>query len=53
MHQDGFMAMGDGGNVIYVNIIKKIVISITATFKPDVSDRIEFIKEYLEPLFDE
>ena len=53
LHQDGFMAMGDGGNVIYVNIMKKIVISITATFKPDVNDRIEFIKEYLEPLFDE
>ena len=33
--------------------MKKIVISITATFKPDVNDRIEFIKEYLEPLFDE
>ena len=53
LHQDGFMAMGDGGNVIYVNIMKKTVISITATFKPDVNDRIEFIKEYLEPLCDE
>ena len=47
------MAMGDGGNFIYVNIMKKTVISITDTFKPDVNDRIEFIKEYLEPLFDE
>lgn len=46
-------AMGDGGNVIYFNSEKKIVVSIASLFKPRVKDRIEFIKEYVEPLFSE
>lgn len=46
-------AMGDGGNVIYFNSKKKIVVSIASLFKPRVKDRIEFIKEYVEPLFSE
>lgn len=49
---DGFAAIGDGGNVIYVNKKKNIVISITALFKQNVTDRIEFIKEYIEPIFE-
>lgn len=48
---DGFAAMGDGGNVIYVSRVRKVVVAITSTFKPRVKDRIEFIKEYVEPLF--
>ncbi|WP_308780699.1 serine hydrolase [uncultured Clostridium sp.] len=47
----GFAAIGDGGNIIYVNITKNIVVAITALFKPKVTDRIEFIKEYIEPIF--
>ena len=47
----GFAAMGDGGNVIYVNVTKNIIVAITALFKPNVTDRIEFIKEYIEPIF--
>ena len=46
-----FAAMGDGGNVIYVNSDKNIVVSIAALFEPNVTDRIEFIKEYVEPIF--
>jgi CubicO group peptidase (beta-lactamase class C family) len=46
-----FAAMGDGGNVIYVNSDKNIVVSIAALFEPNVTDRIEFIKEYIEPIF--
>lgn len=42
-------AMGDGGNVIYVNTNRKIVISIASLFEPRIKDRITFIKEYLEP----
>lgn len=30
---------------------KNIVVAITALFKPKVTDRIEFIKEYIEPIF--
>lgn len=47
----GFAAIGDGGNIIYVNATKNIVVAITALFKPKVTDRIEFIKEYIEPIF--
>ncbi|MEM1485851.1 serine hydrolase [Oscillospiraceae bacterium PP1C4] len=49
---DRYAAMGDGGNVIYVNAKKKMVVSIACLFMPDAKDRIEFIKEYIEPLFE-
>lgn len=49
LHEDGFAAMGDGGNVIYVNKEKKLTVTIASLFKPRVKDRIEFIKEYIEP----
>jgi hypothetical protein len=44
--------MGDGGNVIYVNTKKKIVISIASLFVPKVKDRMELIKKYIEPVFE-
>lgn len=50
-NNNGFSAMGDGGNVIYVNTKKKIVVSIASLFVPKVKDRIEFIKQYVEPIF--
>lgn len=43
-----YSAIGDSGNVIYVNIDKNVVISVTATFKPLVFDRIQFIQKYIE-----
>ena len=43
--------MGDGGNIIYVNKEKNIVVCIASVFAPNVTDRIEFIKEYIEPIF--
>lgn len=46
-----YAAMGDGGNVIYVNTDKKIVVSIASLFKPNVTDRIEMIQEFVEPIF--
>ena len=49
--EKGFAAMGDGGNVIYINKDKNIVVAITSLFKRNVTDRIEFIKEYIEPIF--
>ena len=49
--EKGFIAMGDGGNVIYVNKDKNTVVAITSLFKRNVTDRIEFIKEYIEPIF--
>lgn len=45
-------AMGDGGNTIYFNAKKKIVVSIASLFKPHAKDRIELIQEHIEPLFE-
>ena len=47
-----FAAMGDGGNTIYVNKEKNLVVSIAALFTPKAKDRIGLIKEYIEPVFD-
>jgi len=45
----GYAAMGDSGNVIYINPNKKLVVSIASLFKPTAKDRVEFIMEYIEP----
>ena len=49
--EGSFAAVGDGGNVIYVNPKKDMVIAITSLFVPNAEDRIEFIKGYIEPAF--
>lgn len=46
-----YAAIGDGGNVIYVNPESGLVAAITATFKPRVYDCIPMIQEQIEPLF--
>lgn len=50
---NGYAAMGDGGNVIYINPNKKIVVSIASLFKPTAKDRIELITEHIEPMFED
>ena len=52
VNEDGYAAMGDGGNVIYVNTKKKLVISIAALFALKAGDRIELIKKDIEPIFE-
>lgn len=47
-----YAAMGDGGNVIYVNVMKKMVISIASLYIPHAKDRIKLIKKYIEPVFE-
>lgn len=49
--QGAFAAMGDGGNVIYCNPEKKLVVAIGALFEQDVKDRLELIREHIEPIF--
>lgn len=44
-----YAAIGDGGNVIYINPSSQIVISVTSSFKPAVFNRIQFIQQYIEP----
>jgi CubicO group peptidase (beta-lactamase class C family) len=52
VNEDGYAAMGDGGNTIYVNTKKKLVVSIAALFVPKASDRIELIKKNIESAFE-
>lgn len=46
-----FSALGDGGNVIYVNPKQDMIIVIGSYFKPRATDRMKLIKEYIEPLW--
>lgn len=50
-HSDApvFAAIGDGGNVIYVDPEKKVSVGVAGTFKPRVFDRIEFIEQKVLP----
>lgn len=50
--KDGFAAMGDGGNVIYVNKRKNLVVAIASLFKPKAKDRIELIEKMIGPMFE-
>lgn len=51
--QNSYAALGDGGNVIYVNRKKNIVVSIASFFMPDAKDRIALIKKYIEPMIED
>lgn len=44
-----YAAIGNSGNVIYVNPEKNIVVAVASYFKPTVFDRVDFIQEYIEP----
>jgi len=44
-----FSAIGDGGNIIYVDQLKNTIIAITSQFMPRAKDRIELIKKYIIP----
>ena len=45
-----FAAIGDGGNVVYVNKAKNISVGVTGTFRPRIFDRVEFIEKNVLPL---
>ncbi|MBQ1787364.1 MAG: serine hydrolase [Erysipelotrichaceae bacterium] len=45
-----YAAIGNSGNVIYVDPEKNIVIAVASYFKPTVFDRVDFIQKYIEPL---
>ena len=40
-----YAAIGDSGNIIYVDMEKDISVGITGTFKPRIFDRVEFIEK--------
>ena len=45
-----YAAIGDCGNIIYVNRESNISVAITGTFKPRIFDRVEFIEKTVIPL---
>ena len=47
-----YAAIGNSGNVIYVNPKKELVVAVSSYFKPTVFDRVDFIQEYIEPFID-
>lgn len=48
-----YAAMGDGGNMIYVNTKKNLVVSIASLSTLGTGDRIGFVTEHIEPLFED
>ncbi len=44
-----YAAIGNSGNVIYVNPEKQLVVAVTSYFKPTIFDRVDFIQQYIEP----
>ena len=45
-----YAAIGNSGNVIYINLKKNVVISVASYFKPTIFDRVDFIQKYIEPV---
>ena len=47
-----YAAVGNSGNVIYVNPGTSMVVAVTSYFKPTVLDRVDFIEDVLLPTID-
>lgn len=47
-NEGSYAAIGNSGNVIYINPRNELVIAVSGYFKPTVFDRIDFIKEQIE-----
>ena len=48
-----YAAIGDSGNIIYINKTRNISVGITGTFKPRIFDRVAFIEQKVLPVIDE
>lgn len=44
-----FAAIGDGGNVIYVNPKERVAVGVAGTFQPRIFDRVDFIEQKILP----
>ena len=44
-----YAAIGNSGNVIYINPQKHLVVAVASYFKPTIFDRVDFIQKYIEP----
>ena len=47
-----YAAIGDSGNIIYINNEKNVSVGITGTFKPRIFDRVDFIEQKVLPMID-
>ena len=45
-----YAAIGDSGNIIYINKENGVSVGITGTFKPRIFDRVEFIEKKVLPV---
>ena len=45
-----YAAIGDSGNIIYVNKDVNVSVGMTGTFKPRIFDRVDFIERYVLPV---
>lgn len=52
-NEHSYAAIGDGGNVIYINPAKNLVVACVSFFIPKAKDRIEFIRKYIEPILED
>ena len=50
MDKPAYAALGNSGNVIYVNPKRNTVVAVSGTFKPNILDRVQFIQQHIEPL---
>lgn len=48
-----FAAIGDSGNIIYVNKEENVSVGMTGTFKPRIFDRVEFIEQKVLPVIND
>ncbi len=44
-----YAAIGNSGNIIYINPANRTVVAVTSYFKPTIFDRVDFIQKYIEP----
>lgn len=49
--EHAYAALGDGGNTIYVNEKRGLVVAISSRFIPDAGDRIGYIRRFIEPYY--
>lgn len=48
-----YAAIGNSGNVIYIDSEDHSVIAVTSYFKPTVFDRVDFIENYIKPFINQ
>lgn len=48
-----YAAIGDSGNIIYINKDKNVSVGMTGTFKPRIFDRVDFIEQKVLPAIEE